>query len=110
MKKAHPVQKKFRHRMGFWIGKMGKDVFDLQNALNAEIDRHNEINEKAGLPHLAARICLGGSDTAYTTIAGIPCVDCLGVEGKGHHSVEEYIVMSTLASSAKQQAAIALMI
>lgn len=31
---------------GFWIGKMGKDAFDLQNALNAEIDRHNEINEK----------------------------------------------------------------
>ena len=31
---------------GYWIGKMGKDVQELQNALNAEIDRHNIINEK----------------------------------------------------------------
>ena len=74
------------------------------------LDKINKINEEIGLPHLAANTSLGGADTAYTTIAGIPCVDSLGVQGKFQHSVNEYIIMNTLASSAKQQAAIALMI
>lgn len=76
----------------------------------ALFDKINEINKKAGLPALTASGALGGSDAAHTTIAGIPCVDSIGVSGKFNHSVNEYIVMKSLAHSAKQQAAIALMI
>ncbi len=74
------------------------------------LDKINEINKKAGLPTLTARMALGGSDAAYTTLAGIPCVDSIGVSGKFHHSIDEYIEMRSLAHSAKQQAVIALMI
>lgn len=76
----------------------------------ALLDKINEINKKAGLPTLTARMALGGSDAAYTTLAGIPCIDSIGVSGKFHHSIDEYIEMRSLAHSAKQQAVIALMI
>lgn len=76
----------------------------------ALLDKINEINQKSGLPTLTARTALGGSDAAYTTLAGIPCVDCLGVSGNYPHSINEYMIMESLAHSAKQQAAIAMMI
>ena len=73
-------------------------------------DKINAINEKVGLPRLSAHMDFGGSDTAYTTIAGIPCIDCLGVVGQAHHSINEFMIMGSLLSAAKQQAAIILMI
>ena len=76
----------------------------------ALLDKINEINEKVGLPILATDVSVAGSDAAHTTVAGIPTVDNLGMWGNFIHSTKEYVVMSTLALSAKQQAAIALMI
>lgn len=69
-------------------------------------EKINEINEKVGLPILAARRGLGGADSAYTTQAGIPTVDSIGVEGFCIHSRKEYAIKKSLAWSAKQQAAI----
>ena len=68
--------------------------------------RISEINGTVGLPTLVSRVGEGGSDAAYTTQAGIPSVDAIGVEGGRIHSPEEYAVKSSLALSAKQQAAV----
>lgn len=67
----------------------------------------NEIYKSTGLPQLTPRICLSGSDAAYITAAGIPCVDNLGVDGKNIHSIHEYAVLDSLVACAKRLAVIA---
>lgn len=67
----------------------------------------NGIYEKNGLPRLTARTAAGGSDAAYTTEAGIPTLDDLGVEGFYIHSVRESALIASLAHSAKMLAAVA---
>ncbi len=71
------------------------------------LEKMNEIYKKTGLPQLTSRTCLSGSDAAYITEAGIPCVDNLGVDGKNIHSVDEYAELDSLADSAKHLAAVA---
>ena len=67
--------------------------------------RMNEIYETCGLPVLRARHCLGGSDAAYTTQAGIPTVDSLGVDGGNIHSPKEFAYIESLVDCAKRLAA-----
>jgi len=73
-------------------------------------ERMNEIFEDAGMAKLTARRCPSGSDAAYITEAGIPCVDCIGVEGNFIHSIKEHALLSSLAESAKRMAVVALKI
>jgi len=68
----------------------------------------NEIFAQNGLPKRIPVFCNGGSDTAYTTQAGIPCVDSIGVFGAGIHSIRERALLSSLGESAKCMAAITL--
>ena len=70
------------------------------------LERMNEIYKENGLPVLTGRKCLSGSDAAYITECGIPCVDNLGTEGGNIHSVNEYIRLDSLAESAKRIAAL----
>lgn len=66
--------------------------------------RMNEIFAETGLPILQARHGGGGSDTAYTTEYGIPCVDSVGVAGGAIHSVHEYAILESLRDAAKRLA------
>ena len=66
----------------------------------------NEIYEKCGMPTLTSRFCVSGSDAAYITAAGIPCVDSLGTEGGNIHSVNEFINIPSVAKSAKRIASV----
>ena len=70
----------------------------------------NSIYELCGLPVLAPRHCLGGSDAAYTTQAGIPTVDSLGVDGGKIHSPNEFAYIESLVDCAKRLAAMAMYI
>lgn len=70
------------------------------------LEKMNEIYKENGLPELTPRACLSGSDAAYVTECGIPCVDNLGTEGGNIHSVNEYIYLTSLAASAKRIAAL----
>ncbi len=70
------------------------------------LDRMNEIYKENGLPVLSARACPSGSDAAYITECGIPCVDNLGTDGGEIHSLNEYIRLDSLAESAKRIAAL----
>ena len=66
----------------------------------------NRISRENGLPQLTGRMSNGGSDAAYTTIAGIPTVDSIGVIGEGIHSIREKAELRSLAESAKRLAAV----
>lgn len=74
------------------------------------LQKMNEIYSQTGLPVLEWKSAVGGSDAAYATEYGIPCVDSIGVEGDFIHSKNEFAVLSSLALSAKQQAVFAYMV
>ncbi len=73
----------------------------------ALLDKINEICESVGLGTFEARLAHGGSDAAYMTQFGIPCVDSIGVFGGYGHSYKEYAFIDSFILSAKEQAAIA---
>ena len=73
----------------------------------ALLAKMNEIYAACGLPVLERRECLSGSDAAYTTLAGIPTVDDVGVDGGRIHSLDEFAYLASLAQCAKRLAAVA---
>ncbi len=70
------------------------------------LEKMNEIYKENGLPVLTGRKCLSGSDAAYITECGIPCIDNLGTDGENIHSVNECIRLNSLAEAAKRIAAL----
>lgn len=64
----------------------------------------NAIYEENGLVPFKIGGRLGGSDAAYTTIAGIPTIDNIGVEGSGIHSVNECALLASLPKMSKRVA------
>jgi len=70
------------------------------------LDNINKIWVENGLVKCESAISLEGSDAAYITQAGIPCVDNIGTCGGGIHSTEEYALLTSLAESAKYMAAV----
>ena len=71
-------------------------------------DRVNEIFAECGIGTLVPLYARGGSDAAYITHAGIPCIDNLGTFGGGIHSPNEYGLISSLPLAAKRLGAIIL--
>ena len=64
----------------------------------------NKIFESAGMSTFEAGARLGGSDAAYTTMAGIPTVDNIGVEGGKIHSSSEFGILESLREKSKRVA------
>ncbi len=73
----------------------------------ALVEKMNAIYAECGLPTVGIAHGTGGSDAAYTTEAGIPSVDCVGVAGSSIHSINERALLSSLADSAKRMATVA---
>ena len=63
---------------------------------------------ECNLPKPTAKAVGGGSDSAYTTAAGIPTICALGVQGARNHTAEEFAVVDTLFSRCKLFATIML--
>ncbi len=61
--------------------------------------------EEMGLGTPYAKLVGGGSDSAYSVIAGVPTVCAMGVKGGRNHSPEEYAIVNTLFERAKLLAA-----
>ena len=70
------------------------------------LDKMNSIFTECGLPNLKARKAKGGSDAAYTSAAGIPSIDSIGVRGGYIHSKNEYAYIDSLTENAKRMAAV----
>ena len=56
---------------------------------------------KYGLGEFEENSVTGGSDAAYTTIAGIPSVDDLGPLGGDYHTTNEWIDINSISGSGK---------
>lgn len=67
----------------------------------------NRIMEQCGLPEIRSEARKGGSDAAYITSIGVPCIDNIGILGGGIHSRDEYAFLPSLAEAAKIMAAVA---
>jgi len=61
--------------------------------------------EEMGLGTPYAKLVGGGSDSAYSVMAGVPTVCAMGVKGGRNHSPEEYAIVNTLFERAKLLAA-----
>lgn len=72
------------------------------------LENMNKIFVNYGLTELKARKAKGGSDASYTSSAGIPTVDSIGVTGGYIHSKNEYANIDSLIENAKRMAAIIL--
>ena len=70
------------------------------------LEKVNKIFADNNIPTLEGIALRGGSDAAYVTQYGIPCLDSLGVEGGFSHSVKEYAKIQSLSESAKRIASI----
>jgi glutamate carboxypeptidase len=66
--------------------------------------RINEIWRECGLSEMAFIRKLGGSDAAFATSAGIPCIDSLGTAGGKIHTVYEYSEIPSLREHAMRLA------
>ena len=65
----------------------------------------NAVAQKYGFGEMKEFYSNGGSDAAYTTLAGIPTVDDIGPIGDNYHTKDEWCDISSIAGSAKLIAA-----
>ena len=72
----------------------------------ALLRRMNEIYKSVGLTELTPREASGGSDAAYVTERGIPCVDSIAVSGGPIHTIYEYADIDSVAETAKRIASV----
>lgn len=70
----------------------------------ALLDKVNAIFEENGMAVCIPAGATGGSDAAYTTDAGIPTLDSIGVYGKSIHTLNEVAYLSSLLTSATRLA------
>ena len=70
----------------------------------ALLDKVNAIFRANGMAECIPAGATGGSDAAYTTIAGIPTLDSIGVYGKSIHTMNEVAYLSSLPLSATRLA------
>lgn len=68
----------------------------------------NRSFRESGLPEVTEVFRKGGSDAADVTVAGIPCVDSLGVHGDFIHTPREFAWLSSLVESAQRIGAVIL--
>ncbi len=78
----------------------------LTEANTGLLGRVNGIYASCGLPVLEPAFNFGGSDAAYVTEAGIPCIDSIGTHGFDIHTVRERADVHTLAESARRIASV----
>ena len=68
----------------------------------------NEICKKVNIEPFKMEETPGGADSAYPSLAGIPTVDSIGIEGSGAHTLNERARISSIPEMAKVVAAIIL--
>lgn len=60
-----------------------------------------KVSEENGFPKPTAVKSGGGSDSAYTVMAGVPTLCSMGVKGANNHSKEEYAIVDSIFEKAK---------
>lgn len=70
------------------------------------VDIINEICTQVGIEPFGTIETSGGADSAYPSLAGIPTVDSIGIEGSDCHTLNEKARISSMAEMAKVVAAV----
>lgn len=65
------------------------------------VDIINNICNKVDIESFGIQETSGGADSAYPSLAGIPTVDSIGIEGSGCHTLDEKARISSMAEMAK---------
>ena len=68
----------------------------------------DKISQRIGMGPIPAVRLGGGSDAAYTTMAGVPTVCSCGIRGEWNHTTREYAVVESLFERSKLYAAVIL--
>ena len=66
----------------------------------------NGIMDDVGIEPFKAITTAGGADSAYTSLAGIPTIDSIGIEAEDIHTVRERARILSIAEMAKVTAAV----
>ena len=66
----------------------------------------NDICKQVDIEPFGMAETPGGADSAYPSLAGIPTVDSIGIEGSGAHTLNENARISSIPEMAKVVAAI----
>ncbi len=82
----------------------GRPAMELNERNQVLADRINALFVENGFEELPIVPANGGSDAAYVTLAGIPCIDRVGVLGSNAHSVREFSHLSSLGIPTKRLA------
>ena len=79
---------------------INRPVFPRLDGTAKLFDHAREICREVGI-ELDERHSGGGSDGNFTAALGIPTLDGLGADGHGHHTLDEYILYSSLEPRAR---------
>ena len=64
-----------------------------------------DVYRENGHPEPSMEFSGGGSDSAFSVLAGVPTVDQMGVKGEWNHSDREYAIVESIFERAKVLAA-----
>lgn len=70
------------------------------------VETINDICKQVGIEPFGMAETPGGADSAYPSLAGIPTVDSIGIEGSGAHTLNEKARISSMPEMAKVVAAV----
>jgi glutamate carboxypeptidase len=82
-------------------GGISREPLERSVASAALLEAYAACARASGLGASEAALIGGGSDASTTSSSGIPSIDGLGPRGKGFHTVEEHIEVSTLVPKAQ---------
>ncbi len=82
-------------------GGISREPLERSPESAALLDAYAACARACGLGGGEAGLIGGGSDASTTSSSGIPSIDGLGPRGKGFHTVEEHIEVSTLVPKAQ---------
>ena len=79
---------------------INRPVFPRLEGTSQLFEHSKEVCREIGF-ELGERHSGGGSDGNFTAALGIPTLDGLGADGHGHHTLDEYILFSSLEPRAR---------
>ena len=82
-------------------GGMNRPPFERNEGINALFEHARQCAAEIGLELESTIVTGGGSDGNFTAAMGVPTLDGLGADGAGAHTLEEHILISSLAPRTK---------
>ncbi|MGO1121272.1 M20 family metallopeptidase [Rhodovibrionaceae bacterium A322] len=82
-------------------GGMNRPPYKVTEESQALFDRCHDLVAETGLELVATELTGGGSDGNFTSALGLPTLDGLGADGAGAHTLDEFVLFSSLEPRAR---------